>query len=209
MSIGVKMGAREAQKADTRAALIDAGVRLFGERGLDASLDAICAHAGFTRGAFYVHFADRDDFLVAVMDRVGKAFLDGVLGAPGGEADLGETVARFVSSISSGEYPLTRAGGVKPHQLLDACARSPRVRAQYVALVADTLARLGTTVKAGQHARIVRDDVDADSVATVMLAAVVGAQTMLELGLPLAVDRAATTIVTMLATRAPPPSRKR
>lgn len=198
---------REAQKADTRAALIDAGVRLFGAHGLDVSLDAICAEAGFTRGAFYVHFGDRDDFLVAVMDRVGKAFLDGLLGGPEAEPDLAETVAQFVVAMGSGEYPLTRPGGVRPHQLLEACARSPRVRAQYVALVTDTLERLGRSVRAGQRGRVVRSDVDADTVATVLLAIVVGAQTMLELGLPLAVDRAAATTVALLA--GPGPSRRR
>ena len=208
MSNGVKVGAREAQKADTRAALIDAGVRVFGAEGLDASLDAICAAAGFTRGAFYVHFADRDDFLVAVMDRAGREFLDRVLGAPGAPADLPATIAAFVASMASGDYPLTRPGGVKPHQLLDACARSPRVAAQYVALVADTLARVERTVKAGQRGRIVRKDVDASSVATVLLAAVVGAQTMLELGLPLAIDRAALTLVTLLAGAEGAPRRR-
>ena len=50
---------------------------LFAKHGLDGpSLDDICAHAGFTRGAFYVHFEDRDDFLVAVMDRVGRQIVD-------------------------------------------------------------------------------------------------------------------------------------
>src|SRR5580700_6965980 len=71
---------REETKVRTRAALVDAGIALFGEQGLDApSLDAICERAGFTRGAFYVHFRDRDEFLEAVMERLGGQFLDAVL----------------------------------------------------------------------------------------------------------------------------------
>src|SRR4051812_23309480 len=42
--------ARERAKAETRAALIEAGVALIAEQGLDVpSLDAICDRAGYTR----------------------------------------------------------------------------------------------------------------------------------------------------------------
>ncbi|HEY0250250.1 MAG TPA: TetR family transcriptional regulator, partial [Kofleriaceae bacterium] len=61
---------REQAKAQTRIALIDAGIIELGHHGLDASLDQICARAKLTRGAFYVHFADRDAFIVAVMHHV-------------------------------------------------------------------------------------------------------------------------------------------
>jgi len=72
---------RSAAKAETREALITAALAEFRARGLDTpSLDAICARAGFTRGAFYVHFRDRDDLVVAAMERVLGAFLDAVIG---------------------------------------------------------------------------------------------------------------------------------
>src|SRR5688572_24827364 len=64
-------GARASAKLATRDALIDAALVEFIEHGPSApSLDAICDRAGYTRGAFYVHFKDREDLLVAVMDRV-------------------------------------------------------------------------------------------------------------------------------------------
>src|SRR5262249_34282992 len=121
-------GRRAESARKTRDALVLAGISLIAEQGLDApSLDAICERAGKTRGAFYVHFRDRDEFLVEVMDRVGTAFLDGVLAVP---SDLSATVQRFLEAFLSGVYPLTQRGGVKPHQLLDACARSAIVRAR-------------------------------------------------------------------------------
>src|SRR5690242_13784541 len=74
---------REATKQATREALVLAGKKLFAKKGLDGpSLDAICEQAGFTRGAFYVHFKDRDDLLAAVMDEVGREYLDGLF-SPG------------------------------------------------------------------------------------------------------------------------------
>src|SRR4249919_2412241 len=81
---------RDDAKRETREALIAAGVAAFAEEGIDApSLDSICARAGYTRGAFYVHFKDRDDFLIAVMERAIGGFLDAL--TPSGEAgrDLG------------------------------------------------------------------------------------------------------------------------
>src|SRR5690349_19366571 len=96
---------RAETSAETRDALIKAGIELFAESGLDApSLDAICARAGKTRGAFYVHFADRDAFIAAVMDSIGLPFLDGVLGG-GDDAprDLIGVVQRFLMTVASGE----------------------------------------------------------------------------------------------------------
>ena len=202
---------REDTKLRTRAALVDAGIALFGEQGLDApSLDAICERAGFTRGAFYVHFRDRDQFLEAVMERLGAQFLDAVLDDPDRETKakpgtrLARTMARFVGAVAKGEYPLMREGGVRPHQLLDACARSPAIRAQYVRLAEESVSRLARIVRADQKAGTLRDDVDDRSVATLLLAAIVGAQTMNELRMKLDLARTASGLLRMLA----PPKRK-
>src|SRR5437762_1712024 len=102
---------RKEAMVQTRNALIEAGMAAFAAEGLDASLDGICARAGYTRGAFYVHFEDRDDFLVAVMERVGATFLEGVFAG----RSLPTTISRFVEAVVSGAYPLTAKSGVKPH----------------------------------------------------------------------------------------------
>jgi AcrR family transcriptional regulator len=192
-------------------ALVDAGIALFGEEGLDApSLDAICERAGFTRGAFYVHFRDRDEFLQAVMERLGAQFLDAVLvdeddGGPVSKAKPGtaltRTMARFVGAVAAGEYPLMRDGGVRPHQLLDACARSPAIREQYVRLAEESVTRLARIVRADQKAGTLRDDVDDRSVATLLLAAIIGAQTMNELRMKLDLGGTAGAMLRLLAPR--------
>ena len=80
---------RQATKSETRDALIAAGALEFAEKGLDApSLDAICARAGFTRGAFYVHFRDRDDLLVAIVDRVLSGVQDAIIPRDDAPMDL-------------------------------------------------------------------------------------------------------------------------
>jgi AcrR family transcriptional regulator len=196
---------RAKAKAESRAALLRAGIELMGLAGLDGpSLDAICAHAGYTRGAFYVHFADRDEFLVAVMDEVGERFLDQVL-APEGAAraggeddDLMAPVKRFLQAVAKGDYPLMGEGGVRPHQLLDACARSPRIRERYVALVEDAIRRTAKSVRASQKAGALREDVAATDFARLLLAGIIGAQTMAELGVPVDLGRLARALFTLV-----------
>jgi AcrR family transcriptional regulator len=189
-------------KRQTREALVDAGVALLGRQGLDVpSLDAICDAAGYTRGAFYVHFKDRDDFLIAVMDRVGRGFLDAVIASGAHAGDLGVTVRNFIAAVDSGAYPLAPKGGVRPHQLLDACARSPVIRARYVALVEDTLRRLTTLAQKDKDA--VRQDLPASHLAIVLLCTVIGAQTLLELEVPLEAGPLARSVLAILS----PPGR--
>lgn len=202
MSMGMGKGARPAGRRSeaTRAALIAAGIELFGAEGLDGpSLDAICARAGYTRGAFYVHFEDREDFLVAVMDQVGWAFLQQVFPQDRSEEDLSAAVLRFVEAMASGSYPLTRKGGVRPHQLLDACARSKRIRERYVALVTASIERVEGLVTRGQESGLCRRDVRPGDVARLLLATVIGAQSMLELGVPLDAPGLAWSVMRLLA----------
>jgi AcrR family transcriptional regulator len=63
---------RSEQQARTRAALLDAGGRVFVERGfLGSSVEAIAAEAGFTRGAFYSNFDSKEElFAELLQDRV-------------------------------------------------------------------------------------------------------------------------------------------
>jgi AcrR family transcriptional regulator len=54
--------------AETRAKLISAARRAFGEKGYaEASMDDLTAEAGLTRGALYHHFGDKKGLLEAVV----------------------------------------------------------------------------------------------------------------------------------------------
>jgi AcrR family transcriptional regulator len=184
---------------ETREALIASGMALFAERGLDGpSLDDICEHAGFTRGAFYVHFHDREDFLVAVMDRVGSAIVEELLAA--GSGGLTDAVQRFVAASKAGKYPLMPGGGIRPYQLLDACARSPVLRERYLGLVRDSNSRILTLVREGQEAGVLRKDLDPERAATLLMAIVFGLQTMADLGLDLELAGLGVAVVQLFAS---------
>jgi AcrR family transcriptional regulator len=197
---------RSQAKQETREALIAAAAELFAAQGLDGpSLDAICEHAGRTRGAFYVHFADRDAIVEAVMERLGRRYLDALFGPDTKAGDLGSIVAQFTESFMRGEYPLAQPGGVRPHQLIDACARSPRVRTGFLALLETSVRRLTSAAAQSQASGAIRSDIDPDAVALLLSAVVIGAQTMFDVGAPFPIERVALSLMLMLTPRDVPP----
>lgn len=61
-------GARTARRAQTWERLIGAAVGVFAERGvIGASVEEICERAGYTRGAFYSNFTDKDALVLAML----------------------------------------------------------------------------------------------------------------------------------------------
>ena len=54
---------------DTCEKLFEAAARVFEEQGIGgASIEAIAATAGFTRGAFYSNFASKDELIIAMLE---------------------------------------------------------------------------------------------------------------------------------------------
>jgi AcrR family transcriptional regulator len=54
---------------DTREKLFDAAARVFEDEGIGgASIEAIAAAAGFTRGAFYSNFSSKDALIIAMLE---------------------------------------------------------------------------------------------------------------------------------------------
>jgi AcrR family transcriptional regulator len=54
---------------DTREKLFEAAARVFEEQGIGgASIEAIVAAAGFTRGAFYSNFKSKDELIIAMIE---------------------------------------------------------------------------------------------------------------------------------------------
>jgi AcrR family transcriptional regulator len=54
---------------DTREKLFEAAARVFEEQGIGgASIEAIAATAGFSRGAFYSNFMSKDELIIAMLE---------------------------------------------------------------------------------------------------------------------------------------------
>jgi len=114
---------RQQQRADakrvTRQMLLDAGLDEIIEHGLDVGLDAICARAGYTRGAFYVHFKDREEFLLAIAENVLHAIVDSTVSAEA-EEGVKSSIERFAGALEAGVWPLVPKIRIATVRMVDA-----------------------------------------------------------------------------------------
>jgi TetR/AcrR family transcriptional repressor of nem operon len=209
---------RATAKEETRAALLAAALEAFAEQGFDApSLDAICARAGLTRGAFYVHFPDREALVVATVGRVVATFLDAILRTDGASDDLATSVGRFADAVrlattgSRGERrePMVVAGLLPLYRLLEAASRSTGIRARLVDIVREARTRVAVAVAGGQRAGRVRSDVAADDLATVLVATAFGVLVGTEVGVPLDVAGLQAAVLAVVAPIVTPPAPRR
>jgi AcrR family transcriptional regulator len=193
---------REASKQETRDALIAAATAELAEKGLEtASLDAICARAGFTRGAFYVHFKDRDELVVAVVDRLLTRFFDAVIAGGDAPEDLERTVGQYVAMVASQAPAVRGTGGWRFHHTLAACARSPALRDRYAALQHEAMSRVTKAAHAGQRAGRVRSDVPARTLAEVLVILTMGISVMVDLEIPFDLEGGARALKALLRAK--------
>jgi AcrR family transcriptional regulator len=95
----------ERRRQRTREALLDAAAVVFAKRGFHgASLDEIAETAGYTRGAIYKHFADKEELLHEVCVRLNErafAEFDEVPGVsqPIAEFDVGQVTEHWRSML--------------------------------------------------------------------------------------------------------------
>ena len=61
---------RQKRKAETRSLLVEAGLKVFADRGFDlATLDDVADTAGFTKGAIYRQFPSKGAFLLGLFEQ--------------------------------------------------------------------------------------------------------------------------------------------
>jgi AcrR family transcriptional regulator len=103
----LKEHARTARRDATRERVLDAAREVFAEKGVfGGSVEEIVERAGFTRGALYSNFADKDDVLRALVEREQSrllehldASLDGVDAALEGALDLETALHSIIDNI--------------------------------------------------------------------------------------------------------------
>jgi TetR/AcrR family transcriptional repressor of nem operon len=170
---------REAAKQETREALVRAGMALFSEEGVDVpSLDSICARAGFTRGAFYVHFKDREDFLGAVVDQTLSDFVNWVISTgdlQGG--GLFGIIERFLGVAKDGRLPFSE----RQRLLLQLVSRGSGEK-RYKPIIDEAVARLSEAARLEQQAGRLDSPLDAREIGLLLTASAVGFMAVLDAG---------------------------
>ena len=165
----------------TRQALIAAGLAEIAKHGLDASLDGICARAKLTRGAFYVHFADREALLAAVMEHVLGNLIGRLAGM--GTPDLAGAIRAFVGA--AGSPALAPAGALRFHHVMEVCRRSRSIGNNYRGLVMrgrDAVAMLLAREQAAGRARTTPGPMP---LADLLVVFALGVASLLELEIPI------------------------
>jgi AcrR family transcriptional regulator len=128
-----------ARRARTRARLMAAAVTVFAERGvIGSSVEEICEAAGFTRGAFYSNFADKDALVLALIEQgiaeeyaaAEEAVTD--LKAQGARLAAADAVARVLDGVNHGGRS-DRTSLLAQRELLLYAARVPDLRGPYQA----------------------------------------------------------------------------
>ncbi len=95
---------------ETRQRLFEAAAQVFEERGIGAaSIDAIAAAAGFTRGAFYSNFDSKDELIIAMLEDHVERSLQHHRDLLARYSNAADYIAALRSSERSRQDPLGRA----------------------------------------------------------------------------------------------------
>ncbi len=173
MSVEAREPIRSARRDATRERVLDAALVVFAERGVfGGTVEEICEQAGFTRGAFYSNFADKEDVLQALIEREHArllAYLDANLDLFGDEpgalaeaagvaADpagvLGGIVERILASVPGDRFLSLVQTEMEIHAVRQPSSSRPfleaddRFRARIVQFIEHGIAQLGRELTA-------------------------------------------------------------
>lgn len=154
---------------ETRRSIIAAAERVFGRKGYgDGTVDDIITEAGISRGAFYHHFANKEEvFRGLLRDHVKDELAE--LGALAPGASLHEAVRGFVE-FQAHHLLSDRESGALSLEFWAHASRESWARESVAAFhvgIRETLERM---IRARQEAGVVRSDVEADVGAYLLMA---------------------------------------
>lgn len=211
MALTARDRVRAQAKELTRKALLQAGLEEAMERGGvgTPSIEDICARAGYTRGAFYVHFEDRADFVVAMMDWVMTDIVGALFGAAdSGESPIEEIVARFTTALTRSDWPdvaNVRAGYLG---VMEAVQRSERVRERHAEFMKGAIRRLEEAIREAQNRRKIRGDVRAHELADLTILLAIGGIMWDRIGIPIDMPAIGESLLKLMSGSSPAAPKK-
>jgi AcrR family transcriptional regulator len=127
-----KVKAETAELGSSREQLLQAAARVFAKNGYSgASINAIAAEAGFSKGAVYWHFASKEELFFALLDeRIDRRLRD-LFDMTENAADdptVEDQVSHGLSTVLEQEHDLV----LLFHEYSAMAVRDPRLREKYV-----------------------------------------------------------------------------
>ena len=87
---------RKEKQAHTRECLMRSAAKVFANRGLQqASIDEVAEQAGFTKGAFYANFKNKEELFLAMLDERFAQRIEDIEAVIAGEGTAAEKARRY------------------------------------------------------------------------------------------------------------------
>lgn len=194
---------RAEAKEATRKALLAAGLSEAVERpGVVPSIDSICARAGYTRGAFYVYFKGRDDFVDQMLEWVLGDIFEALFQAVGGDApDIETIISRFTEALAKREWPDVPDIRAAYLRLVAGLRNSETIRRRHTDLMKGALAGLQLAVRQGQESGRIRETLDPGNLAQILLLFGLGLIVWDDQGLPIEPTIVGDQLLELMKTR--------
>ncbi|HLA18112.1 MAG TPA: TetR/AcrR family transcriptional regulator [Dehalococcoidia bacterium] len=165
---------RRRRREETRGRLMEAAIGVFARSGFDrATVDEIVREAGFSKGAFYVHFESKEDLFWAMLEERISRQQDTFRRAVG----YTQPVAENVRMILSGVFGLLRDDPLWGSLFAEFAAhalRNEKVRLRLAAMYERWRELIAEILSEGREAGRIRRDIDPQFIATVLIAATEG-----------------------------------
>jgi AcrR family transcriptional regulator len=159
------VGRRQRAKVACRTRIIHAGIRLFGERGLDAvTVDDIAAAADVGKGTIYNYFRTKEDIVVAFMADIERTVNAALRDLDAATRPLAETLVEFMRLQFQMKAPYHRFVRVFFAQMF---LHTDRFLPQMAEMHQMTRATIQTVLVALQRRRAIRADVSIEDLTLV------------------------------------------
>lgn len=130
-----------------------AGLELLATTGADGlKIDRLCRRQGVTKGSFYHHFKNRDDFVRALLDYWQRAFTDDIIQEVdqfSEPLERSEALTRISTSLKQQEERAIRAWAQWDAQVASRVSEVDQQRLDYLAEL------IGPLIQAPEHAELV------------------------------------------------------
>ncbi|MCH7483842.1 MAG: helix-turn-helix transcriptional regulator [Chloroflexi bacterium] len=172
---------RRRSREQTRRRLLDAALKIFAHNGFErATVDEIVREAGFSKGAFYVHFESKEDLFWEMLRQRIEARKETLRHALDPSIGIAENQRRILEAFfdTRGDEPL---GTAVYYEFMAHAMRNEMVRARLAEFYAGWHDFVVDALKLGRELEIVRDDVDISLQASALMATYEGALIQSEL----------------------------
>jgi len=168
----VRRNRQDERSASTRSQLMTLGLELMVKTGYaGTSIRDILSRSGLTIGAFYHHFASKEDFFLSLLEKVTSGGSWGLT-----QAESSSTLEEAFQKVA---YPGRKGGQQDVWQsvfveVAQATNDDPEYRARLAALYRAWVDDLAGWVAVNQRRGLVRDDQSAETLAALVFAALQG-----------------------------------